>query len=72
MNLKSKDHYDEFLAMSRNSKKWETSLRDYSVKDEQPNKQRTKKKKKNFFHYGENFSLLRSFIFIRYYLKKQT
>jgi hypothetical protein len=66
MNLKSKDHYDEFLAMSSNSKKWETSLRDYSVKDEQPNKLRTKKKKNHFFHYGENCSLIRSFIFIPY------
>ena len=54
MNLKPKHEYDEFLTMSRVSRNWEKSLRDYSIKTEQPNKVKRKRNYQKFFHYSEN------------------
>ena len=60
MNLKPKHDYDEFLTMSRVSRNWEKSLRDYSVKTKQPNKSGKNKDYQRNFHYSENILFLTS------------
>ena len=55
MLFKEKYDYDEFLTMSRMSRNWETSLRDYSVKKNQP-KRLTNKRIKSQFTYDKSFS----------------